>query len=201
MEDTLEKTSQTEILSHIDNPRDKALLKLVLDTGLYVNELVNLYVHSIDWTNHILHIEGKRQRQEPLEAATMQLLTNWVEQRPKTDKPFLFLTLKGDIDQLSSRGVDRILRKWGERAQIEALNFRTLRNTYKEEAETQKAKNTTTQASVNKEPKDDLNEASTKEAPIAKKQSSPKAILLVILLIGFVFNFLFKQFLSDDDED
>jgi integrase len=203
MEDILEKQSQNNILSTIDNPRDKALIKLVLDTGLYVNELVNLKVHSVDWVNHVLHIEGKRQREEPLKEETILLLKNWVEKRPSTDKPFLFLTLKGDIDQLSTRGVDRLLRKWGDKNDLSALNFRTLRNTYKGEFKTH--------STIQKDPNQVSNNSTQKpdEKPQEKKtpsklesfRSNPKAIMLLIIVVGFIFNFLVRLLFSEDDQD
>ena len=194
MHDVLESQSQNQLFLNIDNPRDKALVKLVLDTGLYVNELVSLHVQSIDWAHYTLSIEGKRKREEPLHKDTILVLKNWLDQRPKTTKPYLFLTLKGELDQLSSRGVDRILRKWGAKSNLAPLNFRTLRNTYKCQTDPLQQKDIPPNPSSSEqfdrvsEEKKSCSKSSTLSSRLEKKISKPHAIILVILVFGFVFS-------------
>ena len=68
--------------------RNKAMLELVYGTGLRVSELVNLTLNNIDFTNCIIRIVGKgnKERIIPLGEDSMYYLNLYMEKRPLLEK-------------------------------------------------------------------------------------------------------------------
>lgn len=68
--------------------RNKAMLELVYGTGLRVSELVNLTLNNIDFTNCIIRIVGKgnKERIIPLGEYSMYYLKLYMEKRPLLEK-------------------------------------------------------------------------------------------------------------------
>ena len=68
--------------------RNKAMLELVYGTGLRVSELVNLTLNNIDFTNCIIRIVGKgnKERIIPLGEYSMYYLNLYMEKRPLPEK-------------------------------------------------------------------------------------------------------------------
>ena len=68
--------------------RNKAMLELVYGTGLRVSELVNLTLNNIDFTNCIIRIVGKgnKERIIPLGEYSMYYLNLYMEKRPLLEK-------------------------------------------------------------------------------------------------------------------
>lgn len=68
--------------------RNKAMLELVYGTGLRVSELVNFTLNNIDFTNCIIRIVGKgnKERIIPLGEYSMYYLNLYMEKRPLLEK-------------------------------------------------------------------------------------------------------------------
>ena len=68
--------------------RNKAMLELVYGTGLRVSELVNLTLNNIDFTNCIIRIVGKENKERiiPLGEYSMYYLNLYMEKRPLLEK-------------------------------------------------------------------------------------------------------------------
>lgn len=68
--------------------RNKAMLELAYGTGLRVSELVNLTLNNIDFTNCIIRIVGKgnKERIIPLGEYSMYYLNLYMEKRPLLEK-------------------------------------------------------------------------------------------------------------------
>jgi len=119
------------LLSAADDPRDHALLVIVLSTGLFLSELVALTLDSVDLEQKKLHIEGKRKRTVDLTDTAITALTHWLNVRPKTPETTLFVTERGIPKPLSDRSVDHIIRSTAKTAEFEkAVNYHSLRNTF-----------------------------------------------------------------------
>ncbi len=119
------------LLSAADDPRDHALLVVVLSTGLFLSELVALTLDSIDLKQKQLHIEGKRKRTIELTDTAITALTHWLNSRPKTPETTLFVTERGIPKPLSDRSVDHIIRSTAKAAGFEkVVNYHLLRNTF-----------------------------------------------------------------------
>ena len=119
------------LLSATDDPRDHALLVVVLSTGLFLSELVALTLDSVDLEQKKLHIEGKRKRTVDLTDTAITALTHWLNARPKTPETTLFVTERGIPKPISDRSVDHIIRSTAKAAGFEkAVNYHSLRNTF-----------------------------------------------------------------------
>jgi site-specific recombinase XerD len=93
--------------------RDRAMLLLVLQTGLRVSELVNLNCSDV-----ILgpgaHVrcegKGRKQRSTPLRRDTIKTVQAWLRERAGRDDEPVFPTIRGD--RLSRDAVEHIVRKY-----------------------------------------------------------------------------------------
>jgi len=134
MPDPVERlnTSQvTDLLNAADDPRDRAILVLFLNTGVFLSELIDLKVDSIDWENKILKVSGSRPRQIPLNDQAFDALAKWSHQRVNVPTDYFFITTKGQPKQLSDRAVDKIIRQAAARAKTKCkVNAQILRNTF-----------------------------------------------------------------------
>lgn len=74
--------------------RDKAMLELMYGSGLRVSELVNLTIYNIDFTNNVILIEGKgnKERIVPMSIYSVNALKNYLNERKK-------LLKKGNLDE------------------------------------------------------------------------------------------------------
>ena len=118
------------ILEHVNESRDKALIQLIAQTGIYTDELLNLNTTSLSFKNNTIQTNGKRNRILSIDTTTETLLKQWLSAKPKTSHNYIFFSLKAPYDPLTSRGIDNILRKWGT-ATGKRLNYRLLKNTFK----------------------------------------------------------------------
>ncbi len=118
-------------LNAINDTRDRALIILFLNTGLFLTEVTSLKVDSIDWKKKILSVPGNRKRTIPLNDQVFEALAKWSKERPAGKIPDLFVTTKGALKDLTSRGVDYLIRKYAEQAGIKKrVNPQILRNTF-----------------------------------------------------------------------
>ena len=119
------------LINSIDDTRDRALIILFLNTGLFLNEVTSLKVNSIDWKKKVLSVSGNRERTIPLNDQAFEALAKWSKERPAGKIPDLFVTTKGALKDLTSRGVDYLIRKYAEQAGIKKrVNPQILRNTF-----------------------------------------------------------------------
>lgn len=94
--------------------RNKAMLELVYGTGLRVSELVNLTLNNIDFTNCIIRIVGKgnKERIIPLGEYSMYYLNLYMEKRPLLEKNNLCekLFLNNHGKGITRQGLFKILK-------------------------------------------------------------------------------------------
>lgn len=119
------------LLSATQSTRDKAILVLFLSTGIFLKELIDLDITSIDWETKTLTVEGLRKRSLPLNDEALSALQSWLNDRIKTPEPALFVTLRGLPKRLSERAVDHLIRNNVNAAGLERnVNFQRLRSTF-----------------------------------------------------------------------
>jgi hypothetical protein len=127
----LNSSQVADLLAAADDTRDRAILVLFLNTGVFLSELIDLKVDSIDWENKILKISGSRPRQLPLNDQAFDALAKWSQERANVPTNNFFITTKGQPKQLSDRAVDKIIRQAASRAKIKSkVNAQVLRNTF-----------------------------------------------------------------------
>jgi integrase/recombinase XerC len=102
-----------------DNPRDRAILQVFLQTGVRISELCDLTLEDLDTTSKTLHVQhgkGMVARAIPLEKKVLTALATWLKLRPDVLDEHLFLNRYGE--PISQRGVRKLVTKYREAAGI-----------------------------------------------------------------------------------
>ncbi len=122
------------------SPRDRAIIELLLQTGIKLSELTRLTVSDIDLDEsdragerrlgfvRVLGGRGKKERMVPLTDKTSFAIKNYLKVRENAGNNNLFLNRFGTL--ISDRGVQKMLRKYLKRAGIENASIHTLRHTF-----------------------------------------------------------------------
>jgi integrase/recombinase XerD len=100
------------------NPRDYALLQLLIQTGIRVSKLLAICVPELDLEHQTLRIHGKGSKEcmIPLEKKVVRALQSYLAVRPKTADQHLFLNYQGQ--GLSIGGVRKLVEKYAKCAGI-----------------------------------------------------------------------------------
>ena len=122
---TVQYLDEAEIQALLDAPdldtrtgrRDRVILLLPVQTGLRVGELIGLDRGSIRLEGQasvVCRGKGRKERSTPLRQDTVQVLGEWMRERPAGDNDPLFV---GNLNRrLSPDSVQRLVRKNVERA-------------------------------------------------------------------------------------
>ena len=122
---TVQHLDEAEIQALLDAPdldtrtgrRDRAILLLLVQTGLRVGELIGLDRGSIRLDGQasvVCRGKGRKERSTPLRQDTVQILGEWMRERPAGDGDPLFVSNLNR--RLSPDSVQRLVRKHVERA-------------------------------------------------------------------------------------
>lgn len=112
--------------------RDRAILELLYSTGMRVSELVSRDLANLDFTEGVLTVRGKgnKERLVPVGMPALEAVTAWLPQREiltqqragrgrAVELNALFLNGRGG--RLSVRSVERMVKMYGERAGISQI--------------------------------------------------------------------------------
>ena len=123
-----------------DSPRDKAIIELLLETGIKLSELTQLTLNDIDLQRsdeagevqlgciRVLGNRGKKERMVPLSKRASLAIQDYLVVREKTGINILFLNrFNGPV---GDRGVQKILEKYLKSAGIGNASIHTLRHTF-----------------------------------------------------------------------
>jgi site-specific recombinase XerD len=120
-----------EVISH---PRDQAWFVLMLRAGLRVGEIVSLTAEGLVSPPQAdqparLRIKGKGQKERLvlLTADAYAVVQAWLEVRPASEHPALFLNERGQ--PLQANGIQWLLRRYGQQLDL-AVTPHQLRHTY-----------------------------------------------------------------------
>ncbi len=118
--------------------RDRALLAVLLDTGLRASELCTLTIDRVhfnpDGAYFLVDGKGRKQRELPLGAKSRQLLHRYIHRaRPRSNQPRVFLAKGGT--PLTAEGLARLLYRLRDRAGADRfigapIHAHTFRHTY-----------------------------------------------------------------------
>lgn len=111
--------------------RDKAIIILLMNSGLRISELCDLYMKDVELTERkgrltVRQGKGGKHREIPLNSPARDALKAWMKVHAKSDS--LFEGKRGD--RLSPSGVYRRLVELARRANIEDVSPHTLRHTF-----------------------------------------------------------------------
>ena len=114
--------------------RDRAMMALMLDSGLRVSEVLSVEANRIDWVNCALSVMGKgrKERTVPFSARTGQVLLEYARERAKRPAadPQFFLGRTGR--RLERTKVRKLVVRYGKAAGIDGVRVspHTLRHTF-----------------------------------------------------------------------
>jgi len=112
--------------------RNRAIIDLMLNTGLRVSEVTNLKPSDVKLTDKpkvkVIEGKGKKDRIVTLRADIIDILKAWESIKPKETK-FYFTTLEGK--QMSREYIFQMIKRYAKRAEIEKnIHPHTLRHTF-----------------------------------------------------------------------
>lgn len=112
------------------HPRDRAIIDLLISTGIRVGELVNLDRSDIDFTQRECIVLGKGDKERPVyfDAKTKIHLQNYLATRTDSN-PALFVSYNAPWNRLSIAGVERFLSNLGSRSQVQHVHPHKFRRT------------------------------------------------------------------------
>jgi integrase/recombinase XerD len=124
----------------VANPRDRAIIETLLQTGIKLSELTQLTLNDIDLDQvigagerqvgfiRILGNRSKKERMIPLNDQASLALRNYLKVRVNAENDILFLNRFGE--PVSDRGVQKMLRKYLKSSGIGNASIHTLRHTF-----------------------------------------------------------------------
>jgi len=131
MEQVRELLSKPDLRT-VEGKRDKALMLLMVDSGLRVSEAISVQIDRIDWTGPSVTVMGKgrKERTIPLGNSTAEAMREYEKARKKSDKPLFFLSRRGHA--MNNRYVQVAMRKYGKMTSITGIRIspHTLRHTF-----------------------------------------------------------------------
>lgn len=105
--------------------RQLAILSLMYDAGLRIDELLSLKVKDINFQNiktiNVLHGKGNKQREVPISDDVAQILTIYVKDYNLKEDDYLFSNSKKE--KLTSNAIRKIIKKNVELAKEQNSNF------------------------------------------------------------------------------
>ena len=116
------------------NTRDRAIIELLLQTGIKLSELVHLTVDDIELgekQNGSMRIRagrGKKERIIPLNSKATAAISDYLSEKEGEQNRILFTNRFGEA--LGERGVQKMLRKYLKKAGIGNASIQTLRHTF-----------------------------------------------------------------------
>jgi len=94
------------LIGKADNIRDKAIISLLADSGIRLNEIANIKASDIDWDSYTVTIVGKgnKQRKAPFTERTAKLLQSYLADNHNGD---------GNIWNMRRYGIQTMLKRLG----------------------------------------------------------------------------------------
>ncbi len=116
------------MIEHAENIRDKAIISLLADSGMRLNELLNIKESHIDWENQTIIIWGKggKQRKAPFTKRTTELISEWIKVN-KVNK--VSKNVHINIWDMKRRGIQIMLYRMRDRTEL-LCNRHTFRRTF-----------------------------------------------------------------------
>jgi integrase/recombinase XerD len=117
-----------------ESQRDRAVIELILQTGIKLLELVHLTLNDIQLDEkdqgfiRILGSRGKKERMIPLNKKACVALKNYLDERKDAGNSILFLNRFAE--PLGESGVQKMLSRYLKRAGIGGASIHTLRHTF-----------------------------------------------------------------------
>jgi integrase/recombinase XerD len=131
--DQLKQLLRKPDLKTFTGVRDYTIMLLLLETGVRANEIAGLSLGDIRWEDSLLCIRNAKSYKErlvPIQAEMKAQLKKYIAIRGLVETDALFLTIDGT--QLSKRGIQQRIEKYGAMANIQGVrcSCHTFRHTF-----------------------------------------------------------------------
>lgn len=111
--------------------RDQVILVVLYDTAIRADELIGLKLGDVNitGTEPFLRIHGKgdKERLVAVTDKTIPLIRQYISiyhpGQPDRNVPFIYTRIKGSVNQMSERNVERIVKKYGDIVRKEKPNI------------------------------------------------------------------------------
>jgi site-specific recombinase XerD len=115
--------------------RDASMVQLMLNTGLRLDEVLRMRTEDVALTQRKGEVtvrgKGRKYRTVPLNSEAQRALGDWLDLRLADRGDYIWVAVESEQDgPLSSRSVQRVVRRYGEEAGIENLTPHVLRHTF-----------------------------------------------------------------------
>jgi site-specific recombinase XerD len=115
--------------------RDRAILMLLVDTGLRASELCNIRIQDVDTNQQTIKVLGKgsKERFVHFGRRTARALWRYLTPRLQTleDDDYLFTTWPDDLpDKMNRSALGRLVRRIGDRAGVSGVHPHRFRHTF-----------------------------------------------------------------------
>ena len=112
--------------------RDKAMILLLVDTGIRATELCELRVYQVDLRNERLTVMGKgrRERMLPISARTGQAIWRYLAAREDGERAAGVLFVTGSGRAMDRNHLRRMLKRAGERGGVQGVTVHRFRHTF-----------------------------------------------------------------------
>lgn len=132
MEDELEALLQSTEGQGFDRRRDHAIIRVLIDTGIRVGELVQIELGNVDLNRGeiLVHGKGARSRHVPLGAKSVEALNRYLGERrcqPHEGDAALWIGVRGP---LSESGVAQLLRRRGAECGVDGVTPNRFRHSF-----------------------------------------------------------------------
>lgn len=122
-----------DVLAACLNPRDKAIVSLLLDTGIRAQELCSVRPSDLNTEQREVFIwngKGGKPRTVPFSAATLKALRRW-EQHRELESPWFFHNVDNNYGtQLTPNYLNHCIKRIGKRAGVQPLGPHRFRHTF-----------------------------------------------------------------------
>lgn len=119
-------------------PRDSAIIELILQTGIRLSEVARLTIHDIELPARInrepdntgsifIHGKGRKERTLPLNYKACRALKAWLSVRPEITDPALFVTKFRE--PMGQKAIQNAIAKYLNEAGIQGASVHSLRHT------------------------------------------------------------------------
>lgn len=125
------------LINTADNPRDKALIAVLYESGCRIGELLSLRIKHVNTNKYGAHliVNGKTGMRRVMIITSVPYLMEWINKHPQKDNPDAPLwILENKMKELNHSDIQRILRRLRKMSGIKkrnnAHNFRHSRATF-----------------------------------------------------------------------
>jgi integrase/recombinase XerD len=112
--------------------RDKAIIKLLVDTGIRASELCHLCLRDVDLKNQRIKVMGKgsKERLLALDPRTVQAVWRYLASRDDPQRPDTYLFVTHSALPVDRNNLRRTLQRIGQRAGVSNVTVHRFRHTF-----------------------------------------------------------------------